>query len=76
MSNITRNDRKAWLELIWNALEYYRENGISETTEWGNDSETAIANDKEWDEICTVMAWVEEDLNLVDEVDTLLVNVR
>jgi len=68
MSNITRNDRDAQIELIWNALEFYRENGISETTEGGNDSETAVANDKEWDDICTVMAWIAEDLEMIDDL--------
>lgn len=63
MTQITRHDTKAQLELIWQALEYYRENGISETTE-GNDtpSEQAIANDAEWNDLCDAMAWIEEDL--------------
>ena len=43
------------LDLIWNALHFYREEGIPES-----------ANNKEWEtewsDVCTVMAWIEEDL--------------
>ncbi len=42
------------LELIWNALEFYREEGIPEGTE---------EYDEEWNEICTNMAWIEEQLS-------------
>lgn len=37
------------MELVWNALHFYREEGIPESAnnkEW----------DREWEEICTVMA--------------------
>ena len=41
------------LDLIWNALEFYRENGIPE-----GDKDY----DLEWNDICTAMAWIEETL--------------
>lgn len=41
------------LELIWNALTFYREHGIPEgQTDY----------DEEWNDICTNMAWIEESL--------------
>ena len=70
---ITRNDRKAQLELIWNALQFYREEGIPD---YENDSEECKQYNEEWDELCTVMAWIEEDLNLVNEVDDLIEKVK
>jgi hypothetical protein len=50
---LTRFDTPALLEVIWEALEGYRENCISE----GEPS-----NDKQWDDICTAMSWLTEDL--------------
>jgi hypothetical protein len=48
------------LELIWNALSFYREHGIPEGSQ---------EYDNEWDEICTTMAWIQEDLGLKEETD-------
>lgn len=50
---ITRANTDAWLKLLWNALHCYREDAIPE----GNPD-----YDAEWGDICTVMAWIEEDL--------------
>ena len=47
--SITRGDTAGQFELIWNALECYREDCIS-------------TDNEEWDEICTVMAWLMEDM--------------
>ena len=47
------------LELIWNALHFYREHGIPEGQE---------QYDNEWSDICTEMAWIAEDLNIVEEL--------
>lgn len=49
------------LELIWNALEFYRSEGIPEHA---NDDDW----DKEWNDICTVMAWISEDHG-IDQLD-------
>jgi hypothetical protein len=43
------------LELLWNALEFYREHGIPE-----GDTEY----DSQWSDICEVMAMIKEDLEL------------
>jgi hypothetical protein len=53
MPNLKHNDFKSILETIWQGLEGYRENCIPE----GNKD-----YDEEWGEICTAMAWIEEDL--------------
>lgn len=47
------NDVNSWLSTIWMALHSYRETLIPEGDEM---------YDREWDEICTAMAWIEEDL--------------
>ena len=49
--NITRNDKNAQLCLIWDALQCYREDCIS-----------GQEYDKQWDDICTAMAWITEDV--------------
>lgn len=43
------------LELIWNALQSYRETCIPEGVE---------EYDEEWSEICTDMAWIAEALGI------------
>ena len=48
------NDLNSMFATIWEALEGYRENCIPE----GN-----IDYDNQWGDICTAMAWIEEDLN-------------
>jgi len=51
---VTRNDINSQLEAIWRALEGYRENCIPEGQE--------PQYDEEWSDICSAMAWIEEDL--------------
>jgi hypothetical protein len=51
--SLKSTDVESILETIWNALEGYRENCIPE----GN-----FDYDAEWSDICTAMAWVQEDL--------------
>lgn len=53
MSNLKSNDLESILDTVWQALEGYRENCIPE----GNPD-----YDNEWSDICTAMAWIEEDL--------------
>jgi hypothetical protein len=48
------------LELIWNALHFYREHGIPEGVQ---------EYDNEWSDICTEMAWIAEDLNIEENVE-------
>jgi len=47
------------LTSIWNALEGYRETCIPE----GH-----AEYDEEWNEICTQMAWIAEELNQEEDV--------
>ena len=41
------NDTQSWLIIVWIALDRNRQD----------------FNDEEWDEICTAMAWIKEELN-------------
>ena len=50
---MTRNDFKSQLEIVWAALEAYRADLIPEGDEM---------YDNIWNEVCTAMAWIEEDL--------------
>jgi hypothetical protein len=50
---ITRFDKLAQIERLWEVLECYREDCISSSD-----------HDTEWDELCTIMAWVAEDLEV------------
>ncbi len=54
-TNATNFDIKQSVEVVWEALFAVREDLISE----GDD-----ANDRQWDEICTAMAWIEDELGL------------
>jgi hypothetical protein len=46
---------KEQLNIVWDALEAYRENLISE----GDEQHDAI-----WDDICTAMAFIQENLKV------------
>ena len=48
---LTRFDTKAQLEMIWEALDCYREDCIS-----------GQEHDIQWDNLCTAMAWITEQL--------------
>jgi len=50
---VRSNDIESMLEAVWTALHGYRENCIPEGTK---------EYDEEWGEICTAMAWIQEDL--------------
>ena len=41
------NDCESWFDVLWIALDRNRHD----------------FNDAEWDEICTAMAWIKEELN-------------
>jgi len=53
MSNTKIHDIKEQINIIWDALQAYREDLISE----GDEQHDAI-----WDDICTAMAAIEEEL--------------
>ena len=42
-----------WIEVVWQALHNYRD-------VWNDDSD----RDQEWDDICTAMAWISEELSV------------
>ncbi len=49
------HDIKQQLEIIWDALHAYREDSVSEGDEM---------HDEIWDEVCTAMAVIEENLKV------------
>ncbi len=55
---VRSNDVESMLEAVWTALHGYRESCMPEGTP---------EYDEEWDEICTAMAWIQEDLHDRDE---------
>jgi hypothetical protein len=55
MSDLQRYNKTSWLETVWDALQGFREDCIS-------------TDDEQWDEICTAMAWITEELGF--EFDT------
>lgn len=57
------NDKQTWMETIWDALFDYRDNCIPEGD---------AAYDAEWSDICTAMAWLEEELELSDNQEITL----
>jgi hypothetical protein len=51
------HDIKQQLEIIWDALHAYREDSVSE----GDEMHDAI-----WDEVCTAMSVIEENLKAIE----------
>lgn len=63
---LTNFDTRQSLDLIWVVLHAYREDCIpTRVTTDNNWKTTRIVDDydKEWDEICTAMAWITDALN-------------
>lgn len=54
-TEVRSNDPETWVNCIWEALQAYREDCIPES-----DS----TYDKQWDDICTSMAWISETLGI------------
>lgn len=50
---LTRANKASWFEQLWLALHEYRREVIQE-----GDPDY----DEEWDALCTVMAWLEEEV--------------
>ena len=50
---LRNNNVESMLEVVWEALHGYRQSCIPEGVE---------EYDDEWSDICTAMAWIEEDL--------------
>ncbi len=60
MTKLHALDKETWLEIIWDALWCYHEDCISRAKP---------PYDKEWDDICSAMAYIREDLELPDEIE-------
>jgi hypothetical protein len=58
MTTVTRNNPESWMPALWEALEAFRENCAPE----GNPE-----SDADWDDLCSIMAWLREDLGLKPE---------
>jgi len=54
---LTHNDRASWIAIIWDVI-----NGTSEVNEGRNE-------DEEWDDVCTAMAWIMEEIGVRNELD-------
>jgi hypothetical protein len=59
LSNLRANDRQSMLDTIWSALHCYREDCIPEGR---------LEYDDDWSDVCTAMAWIEEDLVRIERV--------
>lgn len=55
---ITREDPEAWLDRIWGIIHFYADEGLAIQ----HDSTDPHEVTAEWDDICTMMAWLREDL--------------
>ena len=60
MMALTHGDRMSWFDTVWDALAAYRETCIPE-----GDADY----DAEWDEICTAMAWISEEIGESETTD-------
>jgi hypothetical protein len=58
---VNRYDRGSQLTTLWHALDAYREDCIS------GDEYNA-----QWDDLCTIMVWLEEDLEQFDSLDAMI----
>lgn len=56
--DLKANDPVSWLVTVWDALEEYRDDCIPE----GHD-----LYDEKWNDICTAMAWIAEELEITNE---------
>jgi hypothetical protein len=65
MNKLHAHDTESWLETIWSALHAYR-----------NDREGNPDYDEEWSDICTAMAWIEEELTEPDTDDYISYDFR
>lgn len=60
MPEIKRGDPTSWLDCIWEALHVYREELIPEGEAGYDDT---------WNDLCTAMAWLSEELQIEDTED-------
>lgn len=68
IENVTKNDREGWLTAIWAALESW-DDYVIDDIDVGDEDIDSEQHAENHDEICTVMAWVREELGLPSEVE-------
>lgn len=64
---LTHSNRASWLETIWDALHSHRDNSIPEGD---------AMYDREWDEICTAMHWIMDEMGMEATEDGITDLVR
>lgn len=52
-TELSTNDPASWLAIVWDGLASHRETCIPEG---------APEHDAEWDDICSAMAWITEEI--------------
>jgi hypothetical protein len=57
---VRAGDPKSWVDAVWEALAGFREDCIPEGDP---------AYDEQWSDICTAMAWIEEELGVERKLD-------
>lgn len=57
---IQSNKPASWVNCIWEALQAFREDCIPECDP---------THDEQWDDICTAMAWISEELGVEEPED-------
>ena len=77
-TNAIYSNQESWFEVLWEALDEFREQVIPEENSDANNATQSMEmeppNDEIWDDITTVMAWLRESLEMPDEV-TLQSNI-
>ena len=66
MANLTSNDVNSWLETVWEALWEWQD---------AHEGRAAVGTEtyeQRWDDICTAMAWLAEELEVNKTEETLL----
>jgi hypothetical protein len=65
MRDLTYSDKESWFETIWDALY----TGIDFAAEHRKDNTSAPYTEKQWDDICTAMAWLAEAAGCPEETE-------
>lgn len=60
MTVLTASNRESWVQTVWGALHGFRQNCIPEGD---------LMFDAQWDDICTAMAWISEEIGVEDSLD-------
>lgn len=58
-NKLTHSNEASWLETVWDVLAMAREDLIPEGVP---------EYDDQWSDVCTAMAWIQEALNIDEEV--------